>query len=343
MLKLYPPRKGFSQNWRIRGTHGFGANRCRVDISARTHERKKAEANLRTVADQIDAGTWNVAAPVAREDDTFINAAVSYVQTTGNARYVEPLIKHFGETPWPEIDQSAIDLAAATLRPRASAATRNRCVYTPIAAILRHKDPSIHIRRPPGAKGKQRTDYLNPDDAMAIIEAAETFGVGFERLLTFLLYSGCRLGEALSLQWVDIHDGTAYIRTSKNDDPRTVRMREDLAALLEATRKPSGPVFPFTYGTHLKILLKRATCLASGVTPASKGQSPPHRLRWVNYHTFRHTWATWMRRYGKADVQGLVATGNWRDPKSAARYAHVVAREEWERVELMPSMKRSKG
>lgn len=60
----------------------------------------------------------------------------------------------------------------------------------------------------------------------------------------------------------------------------------------------------------------------------------------MNFHTFRHTWATWMRRYGGADVQGLVATGNWRDPRSAARYQHVHAHEEWERVERFPSMKR---
>ena len=35
---------------------------------------------------------------------------------------------------------------------------------------------------------------------------------------------------------------------------------------------------------------------------------------------------------------GLVATGNWRDPRSAARYAHVVARDEWERVEKLPAL-----
>ena len=37
-----------------------------------------------------------------------------------------------------------------------------------------------------------------------------------------------------------------------------------------------------------------------------------------------------MRRYGGTDVQGLTSTGNWRDLRSAARYAHGVAREEWE-------------
>jgi integrase len=65
---------------------------------------------------------------------------------------------------------------------------------------------------------------------------------------------------------------------------------------------------------------------------------PEHRLSFVGFHTFRHSWATWLRRYGGADVQGLAATGNWRDPKSAERYSHVVAREEWERVEKLPAM-----
>jgi hypothetical protein len=44
-----------------------------------------------------------------------------------------------------------------------------------------------------------------------------------------------------------------------------------------------------------------------------------------------------MRKRG-ADVQGLVATGNWRDDRSAARYAHAVARDEWNRVELLPDL-----
>jgi hypothetical protein len=44
-----------------------------------------------------------------------------------------------------------------------------------------------------------------------------------------------------------------------------------------------------------------------------------------------------MHRYGGADVQGLAETKNWRDPRSAARYAHAVAREEWDRVDSLPS------
>jgi hypothetical protein len=108
---------------------------------------------------------------------------------------------------------------------------------------------------------------------------------------------------------------------------------------MEARRKPEGAVFAFRYGGQLKVLLKRATCLACGVAAPKRNEpAPPHRLRWVNFHTFCHTWATWMRRYGGADIKDLVATGRWRDERSAHRYTHVVAREAWDRVERLPAM-----
>jgi hypothetical protein len=44
-----------------------------------------------------------------------------------------------------------------------------------------------------------------------------------------------------------------------------------------------------------------------------------------------------MRQHAGVDVKGLVATGNWRDERSAARYAHAVAREEWAKVEELPA------
>ena len=77
-------------------------------------------------------------------------------------------------------------------------------------------------------------------------------------------------------------------------------------------------------------------------TPISRlGLTEDNLLRlhtWVTFHTFCHTWATWMRRYGGADLQGLVATGRWRDPRSAAGYTHTAASAEWERTDLLPDM-----
>ncbi|WP_260855660.1 site-specific integrase [Mesorhizobium amorphae] len=60
-------------------------------------------------------------------------------------------------------------------------------------------------------------------------------------------------------------------------------------------------------------------------------------VEFATFHTFCHTWATWMRRYAGLDTRGLVGTGRWRDEKSAARYEHVVASEESKRADLLPT------
>jgi hypothetical protein len=61
-----------------------------------------------------------------------------------------------------------------------------------------------------------------------------------------------------------------------------------------------------------------------------------HRLDWVNFHTFCHTYATWMRRYAGRDTKGLVGTGRWRSEQSASRYAHVVPTEDAKASALLP-------
>jgi integrase len=128
-----------------------------------------------------------------------------------------------------------------------------------------------------------------------------------------------------------------------------LKLREDIVGPLEAhlERSPGDRLFKFRDGGHFKHLLLRAKLAACGLPcPVRRptGWRPPeYRLAFVGFHTFRHTWATWMRRYAGADVQGLVATGNWRDPRSAQRYSHVVPRDEWDRVDNLPSSGTKRG
>jgi integrase len=191
-----------------------------------------------------------------------------------------------------------------------------------------------------------------PDDAFAIIGAAERIDAEFGLYLLMLLYTGIRKSEGISVLPQDVQpdEAAAWLRDSKNGDPRMLKLREDLAARLKVhlEKNPGRErLFRFKDGGHFKHLLLRAKLAVCGLPcPVRRptGWKPPkHRLSFVGFHTFRHTWATWMRRYGGTDVQGLAATKNWRDPKSAARYSHVVSREEWNRVDQLPSMGTSRG
>jgi integrase len=65
-------------------------------------------------------------------------------------------------------------------------------------------------------------------------------------------------------------------------------------------------------------------------------ERPKYELDWVTFHTFRRTYATWMRRYGDLDSNDLVDTGRWRTEESASRYAQVVTGEAAQRAGLLP-------
>jgi integrase len=228
--------------------------------------------------------------------------------------------------------------------PTASPASRNAYVYTPMSAILHHAGVEIAVKRPKGALGRIVTDYMTPEDAHAIIAAAQAIDTEFALLLKFLLYTGCRVGEALALRPEDVRlaERRAWVSRSKNGRPRMLKLREDLTAEL-GLHKPHGPTkfFRFRQGGGMSHYLTRAKLAVLGLPcPRRRAigwRQPSNRLEFVNFHTFRHTWATWMRQYAGADLQGLVATGNWSSLRAAQRYAHVVARVEWDRVEDLPS------
>lgn len=342
-IKLIPPRAGKTPNYSFRGTY-LGIF---VDRSAGTPKEAVAKKQLRKIEESIERGEYQK--PKQQSGATFLSAAVAYMKDGGSRRYMDTLIGYFGETPLAEIDQAMIDNCANDLHPSVTPATRNGYVHTPVSAVLHHAGVDIAVRRPKGSKGNAKTLFLLPADAFAIIKAANALDEEMGRLLTFLLYTGCRISEALALKWerVSLDERLAYIETSKNDDPRTAQMTQALCDLLAPHQQPSGKVFRFKQGGHRNFIFLNAKVTACGLPPIprpKRGQrmaKPPYRLDWVTFHTFCHTWATWMRRYGGADLQGLVATQRWRDPRSAARYSHTAAHEEWNRVDLLPTVGKS--
>jgi integrase len=345
-LKLVPPRKGRSPNFTIRGSYLGVA----VDRTSGTPRRSVAQRRLKDIEAKIEAGEYEREPAPSPDVKTFAAAALAYLKAGHARRYVKRLALRFADTPIEAIGQAELDAAALAICPNTSPATRNRTVYTPTLAILHAAGATPRVKRPAGAKGEVRADHLNPADAAALIAAADALDEEFGILLRFLLYTGCRVGEALALTWdrVDLDRGTAFIRKTKARTPRATLLRADLterlsahrAACIEA-RGPSGRVFRWRGGGWPREMMLAARLKACGLKlpPRSvKRHVPWHRLSWVTFHVLRHTFATWMRRYGGLDLQGLIATDNWSDLKSVARYAHVEPRAEWERVETLPSV-----
>src|SRR5262244_2450447 len=92
------------------------------------------------------------------------------------------------------------------------------------SAILHHANLDIRVRRPPGAEGRVIKDWLRPEDAFGIIDAADAIDAEFGALLTFLLYTGPRIGGALNLVREDVRleEGAAWARPQKGQSPMEI-------------------------------------------------------------------------------------------------------------------------
>lgn len=328
-LYLVAPRVGRSPYWTVRGSH-LGT---RLNRSTKSTERTTAKAILKRWEDDIKRD--RIAKP---GEKTFLDAIVGYIKAGGNRRFLgaydertkqwSGIAGQLGALPLSAVDQDAINAAAIALYPKRTPATRNRQVYTPVSAVLKHAGVATKLRRPKGWRGSLRTDWMTTTQAFAFLAAARDVDEELAAFLTVLLYTGLRLSEALRLTCdkVNLSESYAFVPATKNGDPRAVYLPPaavaGLAGLARGLDRGEARVFRFSKSGRLYALLGR-------VRKATQ-------LSWVSFHVFRHTWAAWMRRYGGLDTTGLVATGAWRDRTSAARYEHTDVTEEAMKARLLP-------
>lgn len=323
MLKLIEPRKGKSPYWSVRGSY-LGQS---VDRSTKTPQKQIARRVLRKIELEIERGEF------ARPGEpTFLSASVDYMKAGGERRFIQPLLDHFKDRPLKLIDQAAIDNAALTIYPNASPATRNRQVHCIVSAILKKGGVKHKLERPRGSAGNRKTDWLWPEQAFRLFTEADKIDAEFGVFLRFLCYTGMRLGEGLGLRtdMTRLAESFAYVAKTKNDNPRPVFLPPILVAALanhpRGMDRPGERVFRFAKCGRLYEMLRIAAKQAD--VPLPRRQA---------FHLMRHTWATWMRRYGGLDTKGLVGTGVWRDERSASRYEHVIASEEAMRAVRLPT------
>jgi len=322
-LKLYPPRKDKSPNWSIRGVY-LGE---RINRTTGVTDKKTAAKVLASIKEQIECGAFS-----KPTGPTFADAALKYIKSGKDDRFVYKLSDYFKETPLSLIDQDAVDKAASKLYPLASPATKNRQVYTIVSAILKMAGVKEQISRPAGANGKRRLFWMTPDQVGRLVDKASERNKEFGLFLAFLFYTGTRLNEALNAQIENLNLQESWLRIddTKNGDPRLVHLPPTLVSALAMHPRGmdrKGKIFRFTKNGRLYQWLD-AACQASGVI-IPEG---------VAFHAFRHSWAASMRRYAGLDTTGLVATGAWKSRQAAAFYEHAVQSEEARRADMLPNI-----
>ena len=358
-LKLY--QRPNSPNWYIRGTVKgvYVHETCETDVRAVAEEiRAKREWEiLQSVVHGIKAG------------GTFEAAAVIYLENGGEARFLQPLIDHFGITPLDKIDQTVADDAAKRIYPGLAPATLDRQFYTPLSAVINKAHQHgpkgfcspVKFKRPKKPKGRVR--WITHAEAHKLIEACAPH---LRPLVAFLFYTGARCGEALWLDWrnVDLQRGDVQFLDTKNGRDRGVPLHPDIVAILanlphregEVFRKPghkitkwlpsgsnSGELIEtveYTLGEPYAPLDpddERDVSAGSRIKKGFKAACDRAGITDFHPHDCRHTWATWHYRQNR-DLNRLKELGGWSSLEMVLRYAHLNVEDAAPSIHNMPSI-----
>lgn len=316
-MPLKVTKRHNSPNWYLRGTV------CGIPVDETTSTRERQAAEQIRIAREAAILQRHIHG--SRETVTFMEAAVLYLDSGGEPRYLandKRLVNNLGSMPLARIDQAAIDGAARSIYPGSKPSTINRQVYTPVSAVMRYAAKRklcdvVLLDRPRQPAGRIR--WLTPDEAARLIHSAAPH---LQPLLLFLFGTGARLSEALYLNWRDMDLSRAHVTfaDTKNNEARGVPLHPSLIAALASLghregavfRRPDGAPYVRPKGT------KRGGQISTAFGTACRNAD----IENFRPHDCRHTWATWYYAANR-DLNGLMRLGGWKSERMVLRYAHV--------------------
>lgn len=279
--------------WWIDGT----VSGKRIRESTRETDRKEAEAHAsrREVQERKRAEFGDEAVL------TFGAATGIYLDAGKSDRYLAPIFKKWEHRLVREIKPGHVHDLARELYPNAGPATRNRQVISPVQAIINHSAKRglcslIRVERffvPTPVRRVADQDWLTRFMAHAKPHLAA--------LAQFMAMTGARISEATALDWkdVDLTEGKALLRVTKNGDPRTAELPAPLVVTLaNLSGKREGKVFGYA-GRH-----SVQTPWATAERRAGLPHIPPHDAG-------RRLFATTMIRAG-VDPVTVAKAGGWK-------------------------------
>lgn len=319
--------------WWISYRVGPRGARKRVQESAETTVKTQAETFLRSRLAAADAGALGDPAALRLTlDDLERLVAEDYKQNDRRSgrevtRAYARLRDHFGgQAPARGLSAAAVaTYKTARLEAGAAKATVNRELGQ-LRRGLRLAVRLGHLSVPPSfsllREGRPRQGFLEPDQFEAI---ARQLAPDLRPLVTFLYWTGWRVGEARALEWrqVDRKAGVIRIEVTKNDEPRTIPyvalpalkdVIEGQHKLTEALSRKFGRVIPRVFHRRGEPILYffnawRGACKRAGL---------PGRL----VHDMRRSAARNMIRAGISQRVAM-AIGGWKTDSVFRRYAIV--------------------
>lgn len=176
------------------------------------------------------------------------------------------------------------------------------------------ENPVKNIRSLPEPRGRIR--YLSNDERSRLFKACRSSQWGKLYLLVLMaITTGARRGELLSLEWndIDFDRKLAYVKTSKNGEPKVLPLTEDVMTELDKFKCQTPtllfnseikPNKPFEFRKQWKKALKEA------------------EIENFRFHDTRHTCASYLAQSGASLLEIADVLGH-RQISMTARYSHL--------------------
>jgi integrase len=225
-----------------------------------------------------------------------------------------------------DITQSFVDELRRVMFREVKASTVRSSLYVPLTAVLNHAHKRGWCARPAFDLPRiapTETNAFTPDEAFALVQHAAPH---HRELYVFLFGTGCRLSEALYLDWrrIDLDAGTAVLleTETKSRKRRVITLPPAVVtALRQLGPRASGAVFKTHQGRAYKERVASGgqieEAFASACERAGLGD------RGFHPHCTRHSWASWHYCVHK-DLLLLKRDGGWATLTMVERYAHLL-------------------
>lgn len=287
--------------------------RIRQSLETRDPERAAEQCAL------LEARIWkrhNYGEEAVR---TFDEAAVSYLEQGGEGRYVPKVLKHFRGRAIGSIKPAEIRMAALTIYPKASPATRNRQAIIPARAIVNHAHDlgwcgAIRVKQFDVPKSRKNQPVDKDWMTLFLAESDKSGLPHLSACVLFMQHTGARVSEAINLtgEFVDLEKRIALLEKTKTDEWSPRYLTVELVARMAALGLEKGKrVFGYTDRQSVNRRIK-AVCDRAKITSRS------------SHAVGRHTFATTAIN-GGARIKDAMEAGGW---KSAALFMQTYVHSE---------------
>jgi integrase len=231
------------------------------------------------------------------------------------AELQEIVIRHRVE----QLDNQFLDTVVSELRAKGNRnSTINRKMACLSKLLRKHQRNGGIDRLPDFAKLPEkngRIRFLSRDEEAFLFACLDAQDPDYGALARFLIATGARIGEALSLTWADCEDGHATFWETKANTPRTVPLTIGAIKVLDGQKGKfhSGPFVMVRYANFRNAWLR------------AKRQCGLNKDMQVVPHVLRHTCASRLAQNG-VDIKRIQEFLGHRTLAMTLRYAHLAPR-----------------